>query len=173
MGFLPYNIQGDWTINSKGTKMKDNFIYISGTGKGCVLEYLMQIHIQISGFLVFLTPHWHPLPFTLSNVETTLNLTIQNWTILFPCVTTVSFITFIWIEVQFLYCKFVINQILFKQVSFQSELSTSETLGKLNSCSCGSISQQLSYRQKGLRSTGHNWIKNMQLILGKDWCWDT
>lgn len=51
------------------------------------------------------------------------------------------------------------SQILFKQVSFQSALSAWETLGRLNSCSCGSKSEQLSHSQKGFRPTGHHWDK--------------
>lgn len=52
------------------------------------------------------------------------------------------------------------SQILFKHALFQSEPSARETQGRLYSCSFGSISEQLSHSQKGLRSTGHHWDKN-------------
>lgn len=47
------------------------------------------------------------------------------------------------------------SQILFKHASLQSELS-----GRLYSCSSGSISEQLSHSQKGLRSNDHHWDEN-------------
>lgn len=68
----------------------------------------------------------------------------------------------------------VFNQILFKWVSFQSELLAWETPGKLNSCSCQSISEKLPHRQKGFKSTGHNQDKkHVTDPLSKYWRWDT
>lgn len=52
------------------------------------------------------------------------------------------------------------SQVLIKYVSFQSKLSAWETRGRLCSCTCGSVSEQLPHSQKGFRSSGHHWDKN-------------
>lgn len=132
----------------------------------------------LPGIRIPCSPHWHPLLFTLSKYKPLKNLT--NLTVLFPCVATVLFITcrFLYICVNWgavpLWQIYVFNQILFKWVSFQSELSAWETSEKQNFCSCGSISEKLQHRQKGFRSTGHNQDKkHVTDPLCKDWCWDT
>lgn len=152
----PYSIQGNWTIDSKITK-KERLLFI----------FLAQAKVVFWCFGIFdadtcpgiripYYPHRHPFPFALIKCKL-----LKNLTVLFAWVTTVPFITcrghlYKLSCSSFIANLCVFNQILFKQVSFQRELSSWETLTKLNPCSFRSISEQLPHRQKGFRSTGHN-----------------